>query len=349
MTPKQCMLFSRLSKRLEADGYEVFRTTRRYREVEMLLRLKGVDAVVVGKHGGGTLMGKLEASGERILEMAKVFGRFRPDVAVSFSSPEMARVSFGLGVPHVSVNDSPHAEAVARLTIPISERLLTPKMIPKSAWTRYGIDGERIVQYYALDPWAWIKDLKPDESLPEDLGLDLSKPIVTFRTEESYAAYLLHRGLRVPTVTPMVEGLLEVRRDVEVVIVPRYREQISTLKGIFGGRVKVCESVVDGPSLLSYTSVFVGAGGTMSAEAALMGVPTISCYPGRPYIIERYLMKRGLIQRETSPERVVDLIMGILDDLDSVRRTQISRARRLTSRFEDPVEVIAREIEDLGG
>ena len=106
LTPKQCMLFSRLSARLEEEGVEVLRTTRRYREVNQLLRLKGLDAIVVGRHGGGTLEGKLRASTQRILRLTSIIMEWRPDVMVSFSSPEAARVAFGLKIPHVCVNDS---------------------------------------------------------------------------------------------------------------------------------------------------------------------------------------------------------------------------------------------------
>jgi len=101
LTPKQCMLFSKLSEKLENRGHQIFKTTRRYREVLQLLRLKGVDARVVGEHGGKKLIDKLKASAQRTLELASLFEEISPDVAISFSSPEMTRVSYGLKVPHI--------------------------------------------------------------------------------------------------------------------------------------------------------------------------------------------------------------------------------------------------------
>ena len=159
LTPKQCMLFWKLSEELKRRGHRVFNVSRQYREVVNLLKLKRLEAKIIGRHGGKELAGKLKASAHRILELASYFEEVDPDVAVSFSSPEMARVSYGLGVPHICINDSPHAEAVAKLTIPLSTKLLGPKIIPKESWTRYGISEDRIKQYNALDPWAWLKDL----------------------------------------------------------------------------------------------------------------------------------------------------------------------------------------------
>jgi predicted glycosyltransferase len=339
------MFFSKLSEELEKRGHRVFRTTRRYREVQHLLKLKGVDAKVVGEHGGKELIGKLKASAQRTLELASVFEEIEPDVAVSFSSPEMARVSYGLKVPHICVNDSPHAEAVARLTVPLSERLLTPRIIPKRSWTKYGIPSEKIVQYDALDPWVWLKDFKPDERILKKLGLDESKPILTFRTEETFAAYLLGKTQKEMTIIPIIEKILEEKKALQIVAVPRYKEQIKALHEVFKDRIAICELVVDGPSLLNYSSVFVGAGGTMSAEAALLGVPTFSCYPGEPFLVERYLIRKKLVTRETDPDKRVNRILATLSNVDSERKRQSAKVQRLVRNFEDPIEIVTGEVE----
>lgn len=344
LTPKQCMLFSKLSARLEEEGHEVLRTTRKYRELTQLLNLKGIDATVVGRHGGGTLEGKLRASAERILQFTSLIKKWKPDVAVSFSSPEATRVAFGLAVPHVCVNDSPHSEAVARLTIPLSKRLLTPIVIPKRVWMGFGISMDRIIQYNALDAWAWLRDLKPDESVLKQLGLDRSKPIITFRTEETFAAYLLGKTPKEPLIVPIAERLLELSRDFQLVVVPRYEDQVIVLKQVLGENVIVCESVIDGPSLLSFTSIFVGAGGTMTIEAALLGVPAFSCYPDEPFLIERYLINRGLIVRENNPDEAAERIVKTFNNLELARAKQREKARKLTKHFEDPTEAIVRTL-----
>ncbi len=346
LTPKQGMLFSKLSARLKEHGHTIFEATREYREVIQLLNLKGIRALVVGKHGGENLSSKLTASGERTVKLASIMAELRPNVAVSFASPETSRVAFGLGIPNICINDSPHAEAVARLTVPLATLLLTPQAISKRVWTKFGITSKRIIQYNALDSWAWLKDLKPDEQILEQLSLEKSRPIVTFRPEESFASYLLRETSKTSRLIPLVESLLKSGVDFQAVVLPRY-ETHRFLKKKLGDQVTVCESVVDAPSLLHYSSVFVGAGGTMTAEAALLGVPTFSCYPGKSYIVERYLLGKGLIDRETNMEKVRVKIFKTLGNIENARKGQIARARQLTSDFEDPVEVIARTIETM--
>ena len=67
------MFFSKLFDELEKRGHQVFKTTREYREVIQLLKLKGIKAAVVGEHGGRELIKKLTTSAQRIVELASLF------------------------------------------------------------------------------------------------------------------------------------------------------------------------------------------------------------------------------------------------------------------------------------
>jgi len=347
LTPKQCMLFAKLSERLRKEGHQIYQVTRDYREVNQLLEMRGIAARVVGEHGGESLQDKLKASAQRTLELTSIFAELKPDVAVSFSSPETSRVAFGLGIPHVCLNDSPHSEAVARLSIPLATMLLTPKCIPKKTWIKFGVQHDRIIQYNAIDPWAWLKDFKPDEEILNQLGLEKSRHIVVFRTEEAFASYLLGKISRTPVWMPLLKSLVEANADLQVVVIPRYEAQVALLTQALGNRATVCKSIIDAPRLLAYASIFVGAGGTMTAEAALLGVPTFSCYPDKPYLIEKYLIEKGLVVREANCTRVRTKVLKTLRNVKRARQLQEMKARKLTSSFEDPVEVIVKAIEKV--
>ena len=347
LTPKQCMLFAKLSEHLREQGHQVSEITRDYREVNQLLQMKGITARVVGKHGGKNLQDKLEASAKRTLELAPIVAELEPNVVVSSSSPEISRVAFGLGIPHVCLNDSPHSGFVARLTVPLATLLLTPRPVPKRAWTKYGIQSDRIIQYNAIDPWAWLKDFKPDGKILTQLGLEESKPIVVFRTEEAFASYLLGKTSKMPVWMPLLESLLRSNADLQAVVIPRYDDQVALLTQAIGDRVSVCKSTIDAPSLLAYASIFVGAGGTMTAEAALLGVPTFSCYPDKPYLIEKYLEKKGLVVRERHCGKAKTKVLKTLENIERIKKSQKVKARKLTSSFEDPVEIIGKAVEQV--
>jgi predicted glycosyltransferase len=344
LTPKQANLFAVLYDRLNAKGYKVLVTTRHYREVNELLELRKLNARIVGRHGGADFKDKLLQSSRRVTGLAEIVGDYSPDLAISFSSPEAARVAFGLGIPHYCISDSPHAEAVCRLTIPLSEKLFTPWVIPTYTWDRYGIRSRDIIRYRALDPIVWIGS-RYDHRTLGSLQLDFTRPIVVIRTSEEFAAYLIDRSTaRVATTMDIVTNILDLSKgELQLVVLPRYDEQGEKFRKRFGSRIIVPQHAVDGVSLLRASSVFIGGGGTMSAEAALLGVPVISYYPGNQTFVEKFLVNYGLVERVLDPGRIARRTMGISKNRE-FRDYYRKRSDKLLQTMEDPIRIMLQRI-----
>jgi len=345
LTPKQANFFGELQRRLSAKGFKTLLTTREYREVNELLELRSIKAIEVGRHGGGELSEKLVESSKRVSALAKVVEEERPEVAISFSSPEAARVAFGLKIPHYCISDSPHAEAVCKLTVPLSEKLFTPWVIPLYAWKKYGMNPRDIVRYRALDPTVWLGGYKADPKLLDGLKLDLSKPIVVIRSPEEFAAYLSDRSSSVSEIaSEIIAKFLELADgDSQVVILPRYDSQFERFKKRFGNRIIIPEHVIDAVPLIQSASVFVGGGGTMTAEAALLGIPAISYYPGEPTFVDRFLTTYGLVERLHDPGRIAQRALAISRS-GEFREFYRKKAARLVRSMEDPLRVIIKRI-----
>lgn len=327
LTPKQVMFFRHAVTLLRSSGHDVLCTSRQYREAVELARIKKLDLVVIGAHGGADRYDKLLQSASRTHELARVVKGFAPDVAVTFSSPEGARVAFGLGIRHIGFNDSPHAEAVARLTIPLMSKLLCPWVIPLSAWTGYGIAKNSIVRYHALDPAAWLKH---DET-PEP---NHDKKTILLRLEESKASYIADKKLG---TGKMIDDFVEeLWQDADIVVLCRYQDQITEVEEHYGSKVQVLKDVVDGTALVKSAGLFVGAGGTMTAESALLGKPTISIAPLQFYI-EKYLVKTGLVRKAANSRSLVKLGKKMISD-DRYRKAQKKRAERILAGMEDPTD-----------
>ena len=345
LTPKQANFLGELEQRLETVGVKTFVTTREYREVNEIMQIKGMKATRVGRHGGQRLRDKLIESSNRVSALAKVVAEQDVDEAISFSSPEAARVAFGLKIPHYCVSDSPHAEAVSRLTIPLSVKLFSPWVIPVPTWTRYGIKPRDLVRYRALDPMAWLPHSKGDSKILDSLKLDMSKPIILVRTPEEYASYLSDRNETIATnVADTVAKLVDVNGDTsQIVILPRYDEQGEPFAKRFGNRVIVLEHVIDAVSLMRVSSVFLGGGGTMTAEAALLGVPVISYYPGEPTFVEKFLINYGLVERILDSGRIAQRTRAICGSQE-FREFYQRRSGKLVRSMEDPIRVIIQKI-----
>ena len=134
LTPKQLLFSEPIIEKL-SKKHEILCTSREYVEVQKLAKIRKFDLKNVGKHGGNDKNGKLCASIERMDKLSRKIKTFQPDVVISYCSPEAARVSFGLGIKHIVFCDSPHANAVMRLTLPLVQKLLTPNIIPKKEFS----------------------------------------------------------------------------------------------------------------------------------------------------------------------------------------------------------------------
>ena len=341
LTPKHALFFEPLYRDLVRDGDELLLTTRTYREAQQALALKRLRFHVVGEHGGATRYGKLLASGQRVVKLAQLIEGWRPDTAVSFSSPEAARVAFGLGVPHVAVNDSPHSWLVARLSIPLSRYVCSPWIIRRKVWLSFGAWPDGIVAYRALDAAAWLKRFKPNPAVLRQLSLKRDKPIIVLRTEESFASYLEGKASdSAPVIGPVTEELLKQKLDAQIVISTRYGRQAPVLRQKFGNKVRVVDHMIDATSLLYYASVFIGSGGTMTIEAALLGRPAISNFPGEKPLYIKYLERKGLVKTIRSPREIALRVTRILASGEELEG-QEKRGTRLLREMEDPVKVIA--------
>src|ERR687885_5299 len=264
---------------------------------------------------------------------------FEPDTAVTFSSPEGSRVAIGLRIRHIGINDSPHAESVAKLTIPLMNHLFCPWVIPYSAWIGFGISKHNITRYRALDPAAWIKrNPKSYESVDIDnLNLDRNKNTVLIRVEEAKASYIADKKVesKISMIDALVDNLYEL---VNLIILCRYPDQIIEIAKRYEGKAHVVKRTFDGTSLISLADVFIGAGGTMTAEASLLGKPTISIAPIRFYV-ERYLVSSGLVQRANSSKALIKLTTKMITDKTYVHK-QKKKAKHILDKMDDPAEKI---------
>ncbi len=341
LTPKHALFFEPLYRDLARERHEMLLTTRTYREAEEVLELKRLPYHVIGEHGGATRYGKLLASGRRVVKLAQLIENWHPDTAVSFSSPEAARVAFGLGVPHVAVNDSPHSWQVARLSIPLSRYVCSPWIIHRRVWLSLGAWPDGIVEYKALDAAAWLKRHKPNPEVLRQLSLTRDKPIIVLRTEESFASYLEGKASdKAPVIGPVAEEILKLKLDVQIVISTRYGRQAPVLRQEFGNKVRVIDHIVDSTSLLYYSTLFIGSGGTMTVEAALLGRPAISCFPGDKPLYIRYLEKKGLVETIQSPRTIATKVRETLAS-DKKLEQQQRRGTRLLRHMEDPIKIIS--------
>lgn len=291
-------------ERLLGKGNDILLTTREYEELERVkvrIRVRTADNVF-GRHGGARKEEKLVESAKRTYELSEFIPGMRPQLAISFGSPEAARVAFGLGIPHVLICDSPHSLFVGRLTVPLSDSIIYPWVIPAKSWKQYG--AGRAIKYHSLDPTAWImhREMWPEKNEIEKAA----EGAVVIREEEYMSSYVQSNG-----ALEFAVELSKMIPDRRVVLLRRYVRQKEDL-----GNLTVYGGDFFGPNVIEKAAAFVGRGGTMNAEAALLGIKSFTMYPGELTYIDRYLIKRGVLSR---PSGISELAREILQDKKPAR------------------------------
>ena len=323
-------------KRIKKN-HTVLCTSRDYQQVTQLAKIRDLKLKIIGKHGGTKRHDKLNASLHRSKSLSLRIKQFSPDITVSFCSPEAARVSYGLGISHICFSDSPHATAVMRLVIPLVQKLLIPWIIPKKEFTKFGIDSKDIVSYRAIDA-AIIAKRKISKNNKTRSKKNVRK-IILVRVEEEYASYSTKRR---PAI-PIIKEILKNFSNEEIVVMGRYSSQVKHLEQVFGKKIRVLNKVVDSKKLLENTDVFIGSGGTMTAESALLGIPTIS-YNAVPNIIEAYLVKKKLVIRKTNPKQIANSIEKILRSSNlGIKK----RSKKMMNSMEDPYLTLVKTMKSV--
>ena len=323
-------------KRIKKN-HTVLCTSRDYQQVTQLAKIRGLKLIIVGKHGGSKRHDKLNASLHRAKSLSLRIKGFSPDITISFCSPEAARVSYGLDITHICFSDSPHATAVMRLVIPLVQKLLIPWIIPKKEFTKFGINIKDIISYRSIDA-AVIARRKISENNKIRSKKNGRKTILV-RVEEEYASYSTKKR---PAI-PIIKEILESFPNEEIIVMGRYASQVRHLQQVFGKKIRVLSKVIDSKILLKKIDVFIGSGGTMTAESAMLGIPTIS-YNAIPNIIETYLVKKKLIIRKTNPKQIASSIEKILESPNLEIK---KRSKKMMNSMEDPYHALVKTMKSV--
>jgi predicted glycosyltransferase len=91
------------------------------------------------------------------------------------------------------------------------------------------------------------------------------------------------------------------------VVLPRHREQRAAIAALELRHCIVPDGAVDARALMYRADLVLGAGGTMTREAALLGIPTYTLFAGRASAVDAWLIARGLLRRLTRADELAGL------------------------------------------
>jgi len=292
--------FRPLIRLLEEDGHEVDVTARAFAQTEQLLELHGVDATIVGVHGGRSRFGKSRAMASRLRQLRRWARPRRLDAALSHASYDLTLTARRLRIPSTTTFDYEFALAQHQFGTRAATRVVVPDAIPAERLRRYGLRPPKLARYPGLKEEYYLADFEPDPSVPVSLGVDPARTLVVLRPPADFALY--HR-----TGNPVFAQTLEQlgrREDVHAVVLPRTLEQRAQLLDHAPPSVIVPEQAVDAQSLIAAADLVISAGGTMNREAVALGVPVYTVFAGRLGGVDEQLIREGRLRVLTDPDAI---------------------------------------------
>jgi len=291
--PAHVLVFRPLVALLRERGADVQVTSRHYAQTVELLRLQGLEAELLGTHGGGSSFGKLRAMSSRLPALYRWASGRRIDLALAHGSHELTLVARLLGVPSATTFDYEFAAVQHQLGCRAATRVVVPEAIPPERLRPYGVRPPKLVRYPGLKEEYYLSDFEPDRRVLDLLGLDPARIVVVVRPPAEVAAYHLRL---VNTLFPAVLDRLGRDPAVQAVVVPRGAEQRDAVEALRLPSLVVPPHAVDAQSLIALADLVVSAGGTMNREAAALGVPVYTTFAGRLGGVDERLIAEGRLR-----------------------------------------------------
>ncbi len=316
-------------RELERRGHEVMVTARERASTCRLLDLYGMPYIRVGGPAGRGFISKASSVLLRAHRLAQAATPWSPDVSFAHGSRSLPMASSLMGVPTVTMFDYEWVDA--RVFNLLCTVILLPDVIGPEGCAEAGIDAGKVTFYPGLKEHLYLEDARADPRIFARLGLAEGALRVLLRPPAVGAHY--HN--------PEAEMIMDSVMDV-LLCVPEARVvwlgRGSPPPRRFAGKVTVPERVYPGPAFVPGFDAVVGGGGTMTREAAVLGVPSYSFFRGRQGAVDSWLEGRGALTMLRSPEEA-EVLAGL-------RR---SRAGRRSMPLREPLPVIVDAILDAGG
>jgi hypothetical protein len=294
------LVFRPLIRLLRQQGHEVEVTARAYAQTLELLQRHGIEATVLGRHGGRPRTAKARAMAARLLALARFARRRGFHLALSHGSHELALVARSLGIPSATTFDYEFAWLQHQLGCRAATRVVVPEAIPAERLARYGLRPPKLLRYPGLKEEYYLADFEPDPAVLEELGLERARPIVVLRPPPDVSLY--HRQAN-PLFPRTLEALAR-RPEAQTVCLPRTSEQRAWLRSLRLPSLRVPDRAVDAQSLIAFADLVVSSGGTMNREAVVLGVPVYTTFHGRLGAVDELLIRQGKLRLLQDPAQI---------------------------------------------
>ncbi len=286
-------LFMDLIRELERE-YEIVITTRNLGSSIQLLEREKFVYKSIGKYYKKNKLKKTYAFVDRIVQLKNHLKKENITLAVSqssFHSPPVAKL---IGSKALYMNDNEHAQGNIPAFL-FADKILLPEYFPSNIASKQLAQNNKILYYPGLKEGIYLWN-KPSIFYKKNENTNNKK--IYIRPEPWTAMYYKGRKNFLDSLIAELEN-----DGFNMVLIPRDSVQLKHYKSLNLRNLAISEGNSTLEEITNDCLLFIGAGGTMTREMAILGFPTISVYQDELLQVDKFLLKSGLLMHSKNIDK----------------------------------------------
>ena len=278
------------------DVHELIITTRPLSNTIDLLVKNNIEHSIVGAHYGKRKISKILGFFKRSKLLIKFLKDKKVDLAISQSSFYSPYVASKLKTKCIYTNDNEFAKG-NYFGFFYADHVLLPEALKK--WASKKFFFKRTAFYPGVKEGIYTKKSNKQQKSSKI-------PNLYFRPEPWHAQYLdFNKG----TFDRMLKSLSV---ENKITILPRDKFQSEHFTNLENKNIIVLKGVKSVNEIAEDCDLFLGAGGSMTREFAIMGISTISLYQGSLLEVDKYLIQNKVLHSMKPNEVTIETISNLI-------------------------------------
>jgi len=289
------------------SGHSIYITAFRRGEVAELLKSYGIEAEVFGQDKEDSLLRSLTFAWRSAQLSLYKAPRAKVLLSCENAMPIIAAKIRNMRVVLILDNDLKFQagklifQKIENLIKKMADYVLVPE-VAAPIFEKFFM--KNLYTYPGYKEHIYIADFQPEPSFPSKIPF---KEYVVIRPESLSSLYVQHAKSIVPDILRLLE-----KRGINVVYLPRNKAERTLAKNF--KNVFIPPNPLNGLDLIYYSKATLTGSGTMAREAALLGVPAISFFPGKTLLaVDKELMKQSRIFHSRDPKEIIEYIVAKWD------------------------------------
>jgi predicted glycosyltransferase len=261
--PANLHYFKHFIKEMIDRGNTVVISARNKDVMFQLIQSEGFEYVDFGSGSiGKGALGKLLYLISATFKMLIFYFKNRPDISLSFGSLPTAVCSSIFRNPHISFDDTEHAQLNRKLITPFVTLFCTPRSFQFNLGKKHLRINSNMEMFY-LNQFRF----KPDKQIVNSVGINTEDKYVFVRFVSWGAFHDI--GINRISDEQKIQLINELSKLTKVYI----SSEGDVPSQLSNYLINIPPDKIH--HVLNYSSVYVGEGGTMASESAMLGVPAV--------------------------------------------------------------------------